>query len=1064
MKLIFKLLFLLLLIPSLGLAETPSAQRKAMCADGICASTTNPIAASYSTLGYWSLGSLMNRLGGADAGGQDVAGKPTYFRLAGALIFILSMAAAIVMMGLGQPPKMYGWFAAGPALFYLLLFSSVERKGVRWELAHTVQDQEYVWQLATPGLSSNSLIKTTGGFSSTTGPSAKVNVPWLFAMVDDFASEIMQNFIGLLGVSASLSNIDGTDPTNIQDLNNWHLLSNTKWELLENITQSKIHNIHLREILIHFLASECGDKMGEYLNASSFAQASNTNGSGLPKTLFCEDPNDFGCSSGKQKLLSELSAIRLPITYSMEVLLKDLGPYSFAEFAFEGNVGIDAKENLKYVKTVSCDDLLWMVMQGFRWESGMSYWRIPQSIELQSKNIVTQSLIDYTFLYDWKIKPGGEDRIQTDEQRRLFMQDLLMSYMIRNELALAPDVVEQRVLPSDKASSFAEEFQRNINSKNKFAEFYTWAKLMPHMQGLLLYILSIGYPLACVFILVPGWWKWIFTWMSFYLWAKSWDVGFAVVMNIEKSIWANIGNSLNAKWLNERVMDFQDIHSTYGTCVVNGPPPVGSSGDCTLFQITQSGQVIDEMGALNMLDMGMVLSRSLNHDLANSYYIYIMSALYFAVPAITGQVMLGAKSGASQFVKEAVGGVSSEGGGAAKSGASADVLRHASTNANMNQQAAAAKNFRKEGLALKAIQAKNNAMSLEAQAGHAKALAGQEDLVAARARDSAQLVGASNDATIADARFWTTGVGEAVKTRQAFDLSDSADVIAQKANTEAVKGVEKAVKALKTGKSSPKAALSPGTEAAAAPTEAATGEGGGGKGNGGRKATIFAPSENAQVRTGLYQGWNSGLTVTNGWMDSQKASSGLKAARYSLDAGESARRANSKAGLIGHRNSNYARGYSEASGRLQQKAGFRAQEATYYQQYGMDNKMGGKLAAMGVVAGAISPKQKPMEADALMAGGYLGAEADSQFGYPTNGFFGEIDSQMRNMAPAARRAHQHYGLASEGGHLTEGWRSGKGDLLSFGGLDQGAQILRENAAQAATPPSTPPVEAKGDKP
>ena len=108
------------------------------CDQGYCASSTNPIVASYSTMAYWTLNGLLKVFGSDPEGGVSAGEAEGFdanaamvgnnsFRMWGALIYMLSVIAAIVMMAMGQPPKLYAWWAAGPALFYFLLFTTVER-------------------------------------------------------------------------------------------------------------------------------------------------------------------------------------------------------------------------------------------------------------------------------------------------------------------------------------------------------------------------------------------------------------------------------------------------------------------------------------------------------------------------------------------------------------------------------------------------------------------------------------------------------------------------------------------------------------------------------------------------------------------------------------------------------------------------------------------------------------------------------------------------------------------------------------------------------------------------
>jgi hypothetical protein len=96
--------------------------------------------------------------------------------------------------------------------------------------------------------------------------------------------------------------------------------------------------------------------------------------------------------------------------------------------------------------------------------------------------------------------------------------------------------------------------------------------------------------------------------------------------------------------------------------------------------------------------------------MANSYYIYIMSALYFAVPTVTGQLVLGARAGAAGMVNSAIGGAAQEAGKIAGSGHGSDAVTHMMANTASVGQAAYTKSLRQSGLGLQAIQYGNQGM------------------------------------------------------------------------------------------------------------------------------------------------------------------------------------------------------------------------------------------------------------------------------------------------------------------------------------------------------------------
>lgn len=68
-------------------------------------------------------------------------------------------------------------------------------------------------------------------------------------------------------------------------------------------------------------------------------------------------------------------------------------------------------------------------------------------------------------------------------------------------------------------------------------DFLNAALGMPHLQGLLLFALSVTYPLFALMVLVPGKHTAVGFWMALWAWAKSWDLGFAVVMTVDNMLY-----------------------------------------------------------------------------------------------------------------------------------------------------------------------------------------------------------------------------------------------------------------------------------------------------------------------------------------------------------------------------------------------------------------------------------------------------------------------------------------------------------------------------------------------
>ena len=322
-----------------------------------------------------------------------------------------------------------------------------------------------------------------------------------------------------------------------------------------------------------------------------------------------------------------------------------------------------------------------------------------------------------TLLYGWDVREKLGDDIQ-EEHQKAFLKHLILAYIVRNELISAPQLttVDQRYAPAEQARSYSEANIRAYGSKGKFIELYNAAVMMPYLQGILAYFLIVAYPIACMMVILPGHYKAFFTWVSFFAWIKLWDVGFAMVHVIERGVWAMIGNN---SYMGTTARTLIEVAGKVGGIGVENTVAPGSGGGygvlnpsalaaraaiprvCSLNTGTIDASQCPGAGvdqgvkeAFELFDKLLMVGANVDLDLSNGWYIYIMSALYLAVPAVTGQLVLGAKAGSAGLIKDAFSGVGNDGAQAAKTGAQNQSVNALMTNKASLGQAAVAKAMR----------------------------------------------------------------------------------------------------------------------------------------------------------------------------------------------------------------------------------------------------------------------------------------------------------------------------------------------------------------------------------
>jgi hypothetical protein len=135
-------------------------------------------------------------------------------------------------------------------------------------------------------------------------------------------------------------------------------------------------------------------------------------------------------------------------------------------------------------------------------------------------------------------------------------------------------------------------------------EMFTWAMQLPYYQGIALFLISVAYPFVAIVVILPGKAMNFINMPMAYLWIKSWDIGFAGVIVLDKVMY----NLLPSKDLPEAL---------------------------------QQGPWIE----LDKLPL--VLSEAYYFDSAGATHTYyaIISMVWLAVPALTGAVTVKAKRG-----------------------------------------------------------------------------------------------------------------------------------------------------------------------------------------------------------------------------------------------------------------------------------------------------------------------------------------------------------------------------------------------------------------------------------
>ena len=706
----------------------------------------SPIASAWANIGYMTHADMLYLV------------SFTKFGLWGPLLFAAAAIGALVGVAINSPPRTYMWFMLGPAIFSFLTGTTQKVRGVDWTVAGEPQDMAQVWRDAETGMANTELVRRLGiTVKRDKAPTQEYDVATGMLFFDELFStstNILVKWSGLYnleGNGSADSNLAKRD-TGIGAEGPWYLLSNMKWGMLENMVGVTARSANVRDALVTFLGSECGDAFKLAINDGAYMAASQSRGAVIPLTVF-----ETGNGSGEntftgealrpeqyQQAVQDMDVTSLPTPRALRHLFEDKQTGGFAHFMdlYDANPGAASPfQTAGRDQTIVCSEYLYTLIQALRWEAGHSYHQLVRS---SPRGLNRQQFLDNLF-YGWDIRARKGEEYAKEKEMVAFVKMVILSYMFRNELLYAPPVTRtnQRYSASDQARSYSEAYVRTIGSKSKFAEIYQWAVMMPHIQGILLYLILASYPFVCMVMIIPGYWKGFFTWVAFFAWVKIWDIGFAVVQVLERSVWAMIGNSSNSARIAQMLIQTADQAGSIGVSCADGSDGMniqkaaagqdalqgmGLEGLCPVPRVCSvtgldipcngTGAYQEPNKAWFLLDKILLVGSGLDLDVANGYYVYIMSALYFAVPAVTGQFVLGAKAGAASMVGSMISPMAGEAGKAAGTGYQHQAVAAAQTNQQSLGQAAYAKAMRTPGnMAAQALDAQNRSLDMEAESG-----------------------------------------------------------------------------------------------------------------------------------------------------------------------------------------------------------------------------------------------------------------------------------------------------------------------------------------------------------
>jgi len=461
------------------------------------AATGTLVASSLETVGYHAQGQILSNLSSELA---DV----------GALIYLGVLFSMILTASLMGEYRAALWVLVGPPLF--IFASGIELGGQ----SQRIQSSGPEWKFGAfsdPSGFRERLIK---------GRAPQAEVSFLFHKYNELVSEISQDIINRLTAGDTQR----------------QFLFMSRQRVMEGLFGTELSEPSLRGLVQEFLVS-CSSEL-------TYARQV---GQGLRDSKYRES-EDYKYASDKYCEL-------FPI-HNKEIINAPMKSYILS--IMQGKEGADDIE----FDAVSCHDM-------WKWiKIGSELAIQSQAEEIIDGNVPEEAFVVSGTAISGKIKDDILRKIvvtgesSANDPCPMFgadagdaLSELFSGLLIRKEIQNGQDASGlRRILAGDFSGTlpYEDEFQMrraspitNMDSVRKkkahqFAEgrryeAFTFIMLLPYLQGILLYTLSVLYPFFAMLLLVPGQAGSFLSWMALWAWVKSWDIGWAGLMLVDELLW-----------------------------------------------------------------------------------------------------------------------------------------------------------------------------------------------------------------------------------------------------------------------------------------------------------------------------------------------------------------------------------------------------------------------------------------------------------------------------------------------------------------------------------------------
>ena len=479
-----------------------------------------------------------------------------------ALIFVIAAVRLVFMIVLDGQYLPALWMVMGPALFFVLITRTTEggkpvsADAVDWQFAGVKQQNKV-----------DDILKNTPKTELRTA-SGQSNVSWFFHEYNRLVSVVIRDLIKVF-----------TD-TAVED----HFIFQNRFKLFRNmLAQSIINNDPELSLAVNEGISQCAEQMDV---ARTIAMLKRGNKDGRNDAVIQAAQNRYA------ELVEEDKGRNVNITaqtyrFYSNLLQKIKNKNKYPAYNSDSYKRLDIKDNLlgfeKAKNNAFANSSVYSAIEGGKADPSSIFLNCGQSWVLMGIAIA-DTVVETMYKTDKNnIPEGTEEKYirkvyesivrklkgtptygNTNAQEDLSQIPVMIGgYMLRNYMILHGKSLQgnnnltrnlgMHHLPSrhavmDENGLNMDMHYVNVAWKEKtYAQkrdtLYAYTMSIPYLQGVFLYVLSLTYPFFALIVIFPGRANFFFTWMALWAWVKSWDVGWAAIMVLDRTLWEMMPHS-----------------------------------------------------------------------------------------------------------------------------------------------------------------------------------------------------------------------------------------------------------------------------------------------------------------------------------------------------------------------------------------------------------------------------------------------------------------------------------------------------------------------------------------